>query len=198
MALLNNAPKAIYLTIQGGKIAHRQHEATATSKMRQTESGKIIHEELFDSVEGKITDITFRDSDYGRQVQIHITNDGEAAILQMPFSSGVASAFFKMLPNVKADAPVRIIPKMEEKDGKRKTSLFINQGGPVKWAYTKDNPGDLPSLKKVKVKGKDTWDDSDQLEYFEKYVTNVFLPKIKVKTNEVMPSDDIDTEEAPF
>lgn len=179
MALLNKGNKGIYLSIQSGKIAHRQQEATQTSKPRTLESGKVIHEELYDSMEGVITNVTFRDGEYGTQLIVTVNNDGEIANLQMPLSSNPSGCFLKALPNIDVTKPVKFSPKMEEKDGKRKTSLFLSQDGKgIKWYWTKDNPGELPPLKKIKVKGKETWDDSEQIEYLQNYVKNEFLKKI--------------------
>ena len=195
MALLNKGSKGIYLSIQSGKIAHRQSEATATSKQRTLESGKVIHEELYDSLEGVITNITFRDGDYGQQLIVTIDNDGDVANLQMPLSSNVSGCFLKVLPNVNPTQVVKLTPKMEEKDGKRKTSLFINQNGQaVKWYWTKDNPGKLPPLQKVKIKGKETWDDSDQIDFLKSYVNDEFLPKLGKLSSTPVEAD----EEAPF
>lgn len=192
MALLNKGSKGIYLSIQSGKIAHRQAEATATSKARTLESGKVIHEELYDSLEGRITNVTFKDGDYGTQLIITVDNDGEVANLQMPLSSNPASGFLKCLPNLNANEPVKFSPKMEEKDGKRKTTLFVNQNGAaVKWYWTKDNPGKLPPLAKVKIKGKETWDDSDQIDFLKAYVNDEFLPKLgKIIVNNE-PDDEV-------
>jgi len=53
--------------------------------------------------------------------------------------------------------------------------MFVNQGGAaLKWYYTKDNRNGLPELKKLKVKGKETWDDSDMMEFLEKMVAEKF------------------------
>ena len=51
------------------------------------------------------------------------------------------------------------------------------------------NPGELPDLKKIKVKGKDTWDDSERLEFLEEYVKNTILPKIKPVLQDVSEED---------
>lgn len=194
MAMLTNDNRALYLSVQNGKIAHRQKEATPTSKQRVTDTGKVIHEELFDAVSGTIASVYLRESQFGRQLCVQISNNGEKAILQMPFSSGVAASFLKALPNVNLSAEVTIRPKLEEHDGKRKQSIIMSQGGAgVKWAYTKDNPNGLPPLKKIKIKGKESWDDSDQLDFFERYITATFAA---VATNE-KPVTEAD-EEAPF
>jgi hypothetical protein len=197
MALLNKGTSAIYLGIVSGKIAQRKKEPTSTTTTRTTDEGKLIHEELFSSVEGHITDITFKEGDYGKQILVTIDNEGDKAILQMPFSSGTASSFIKALPNVDLSKPVKLSPKMEEKDGKKKTVLFVNQGGKAaKWFWTKDNPGDLPPMKKIKIKGKESWDDSDQLDYFESFIKEDILPKLG---NQPTPASSVaEDEDAPF
>jgi hypothetical protein len=198
MALLNKAQAGIYLSIQSGKIAHRVTEATSTSKSRTLDDGKVIHEELYDSLEGKITGISFKDGNFGQQLLIQVEADGQRATLQMPLSSSPASGFLKALPNINPTELVKFSPKMQEVDGKRKTSLFLSQGGKgVKWFWTKDNPGELPSMKKIKVKGKETWDDSEQIEYLMAYVKDKFLPKLS-GGNEGESTISEDSEDAPF
>lgn len=197
MALLNKAQKGIYLSIQSGKIAHRVQEATNTSKSRQLDSGKVIHEELYDSLEGYVKNVQFKDGEYGTQLIITFDNDGEVAHLQMPLSSSPSATFLKCLPNVDPAKALKLTPKMVEQDGKRKTSLFLNQdGAAVKWFWTKDNPGNLPSLKKVKIKGRETWDDSDQIDFLKAYVNDEFLPKLKGTSVEI--NEEANDDEVPF
>lgn len=161
-----------YLTIQGGKIARRVQEPTERSKERVIESsGKHIHEELYDTLEGVMTGISTRDGNYGKELLITV-HDGEQSFqLQLKLSSSPASSFLRALPNLDKSKPFLIIPKMEMKGDIRRTTIVLSQDNKgVKWAFTKDAPGDLPPMKKIKVKGKDVWDDSEQLEYFEKMI----------------------------
>ncbi len=84
-----------------------------------------------------------------------------------------------MLPNIDITQPIQLSPQQKEVDGKVKSSLFINQGGiHIKHAYTKDNPNGLPQLKKIMIKGKETWDDSDQLEFLFNMVNTKIKPKL--------------------
>lgn len=188
MALHINAPSAIYLSISDGKIARRLKEPSATSKSRTLDDGRLIHEELYDNVAGFITAITIKDGNYGRQLCVTLEDDGERAVLQMLFSSGPAKSFLKALPNADLKQEVTLQPKMEINDGKKKTVLFISQGGKgVKWAFTKDNPNGLPPLEKIKVKGKETWDDSNQLEFFERYITGLAINQDQAVTEDDLP-----------
>ena len=190
-----------YLTIQNGKIARRVPEPTERSKERVIESsGKHIHEELYDTLEGTMTGISTRDGNYGKELLITV-NDGEQSFqLQLKLSSSPASSFLRALPNLDKSKPFLIIPKMEMKGDIRRTTIVLSQDNKgVKWAFTKDAPGDLPPMKKIKVKGKDVWDDSEQLEYFEKLIAET---DIKLKATGTLAIgaevEGEDYEDAPF
>jgi hypothetical protein len=69
---------------------------------------------------------------------------------------------------------------MKIEDDKKKTTVFVKQDGKtLKHYWNKDNPRDLPQLAKIKVKGKITYDDSDLMEYLEKYVNEQIIPKLR-------------------
>jgi hypothetical protein len=196
MGLNSTANSVTYLSVQNGKVAKRVQEATAASKSRTVEStGKVVHEELFDSITGQMTAISTREGNFGKELQITLADD-RSYVLQLKLSSGPASSFLRALPNVDLQKPVTLIPKIEMKGDVKRTSVIIAQGDKgVKWAFTKDAPGDLPPMKQIKVKGKDVWDDSDQLAYFEKMITD-----INNKLSAVAPTlgSDAGTDDLPF
>lgn len=172
---------AIYLGISDGKISRRVAQPTADSKERINKEGKVVHEEFYRGWSGRITNIATRENDYGKQWMVSLTDDEGTAILQMPYSSGYAAAFLKALPNVDLTQEVTLAPKLTIEGDKKKTTLFINQGGKaVKWAYTKDNPNGMPELEQKKVKGKTVWDDSEIMAFLEKMVEEQVLPDLKV------------------
>jgi hypothetical protein len=45
----------------------------------------------------------------------------------------------------------------------------------------------MPDLTKVKIKGKETWDDSDRMEFLENYAKNLFGGSNKVVAEEEVP-----------
>ena len=99
-------------------------------------------------------------------------------------------SFLKALPNAKLQELVTLSPKLIIDGDKKQSVLFISQNGNgMKHYWTKANPGELPDLKKIKVKGKDTWDDSERLEFLEEYVKNTILPKIKPVLQDVSEED---------
>jgi hypothetical protein len=189
MALGNNS-SAIYLKISNGKVVRSFKTPTANSVTRTTDNGKIVHEETYGFIEGIITDISTKENDYGKFWVVKITDEGTDYILEFNYSGGIASSFLKTLPNVNFARPVRISPKQTIDGDKKKNTLFINQDGqPLKWFWTKDNPGDLPPLEKIKIKGKESWDDSRQLDFLEMQVKVLLALNAKAVTSDI-PQED--------
>ena len=176
---LGNSNSAIYLSVSDGKIVRRFKEPTAQSKPRTNKMGNTVHEETYDYVEGMITGITVRDSDYGKFWCVNIQDGADAYILQFQYSGGNANSFLKSIPNADLRKPIRIRPAVEIDGDKKRSKLFLVQDDKaLRWFWTKENPGKMPSLKKVKNKGVEQWDDSDMMEYLEAYVKEYITPKL--------------------
>ena len=177
---------AAFYTITDGRICRTFKAATAKSIERVNKMGKIVHEEFMDGLSGRITEIKTKDHpDYGKFWLITLTDGDWSGVLQIKYSSGYASAFLKMILNVDLSKDVTIVPKMTIDGDKKKASLFIMQEGiPLKHFYTKDNPNGLPQMKKIKVKGKETWDDTEMMEFLEKMVFTEVVPKLNGASSE--------------
>ena len=180
MATGNNSNAAFY-SISNGKICRQFSQPTEHSISRVNMNTKTVHEEFYDYIDGTITNIETRESTYGKQWIVTLRDqDGSTQQLQMNYSGGYAAALLKTLPNVDLSAKVKITPKLTVEGEKKKTTLFINQHGvALKHYFTKDNPNGLPQLKKVKIKGKEAWDDSDVMEFLENMVKTSIIPKLK-------------------
>jgi hypothetical protein len=177
---LNNDQNATFLSIANGRISRRVKEPTDKSVKRINKNNVEVHEEFFTSITGYITDIKVHDHpEYGKFWNITVKDGDDTFILQLNYSGGYASSFLKALPNVDFSMQVKLNPWSAVRDGKTKTALYINQGGQsVEWYFTKDTPNGLPPLTKKKVKGKDTWDDSEMMEFLESYVNENIKPKL--------------------
>jgi len=176
---LGNSNTAIYLSVSDGKIVRRFKEPTAQSKARTNKMGNTVHEESYDYVEGMITGITVRDSDYGKFWCVNIQDGADAYILQFQYSGGNANSFLKSIPNADLRKPIRIRPAVEIDGDKKRSKLFLVQDDKaLRWFWTKENPGQMPNLKKIKIKGVEQWDDSDMMEYLESYVKEHITPKL--------------------
>lgn len=203
MALGNNN-NAIFLNIADGKIIRRFQNKTKDSIERTLtkgpNAGKVVHEEHYSFVEGLITDIQTKDSDYGKSWLVTLEDGGEKYVLQMDYSGGYSSAFLKALPNVDLSSKVKLSPKMTIEGDKKKTTLFVNQHGQAaKHFYTKENPNGLPQMVQKKVKGKMQWDDSEMMEFFEKMVNTEILPQLKsYKAVAAEVEETEESEDVPF
>lgn len=207
MAVGNNSNAAFY-SISNGKICRQFKNATEKSIERVTKTGKTVHEEFYDFMDGIIVNIDTKDSDYGKFWMITLQDETGNYVLQMPYSSGYSASFLKTLPNVDLSSKVKFIPKLTIEGDKKKTTLFINQHGKaLKHAYTRENPNGLPELKKIRVKGKEQWDDSEMMEFLEKMVVDDILPQLKKSGGSVnvtihdkvnIPDTEEPVEDMPF
>jgi hypothetical protein len=198
---VGNSSNAAFYSISNGKICRQFKSPTETSTQRVTKTGKTVHEEFYDFIDGRIADITTRENEFGKQWQVTLEDSTGRYVLQMPYSSGYSAAFLKTLPNVDLSASVKLIPKLTIEGDKKKTTLFVNQQGKaLKFFFTRDNPNGLPELKQIKVKGKITWDDSDMMEFLDNMVEKTIKPNLKgapvTATHDEV--EVINDEEAPF
>ena len=176
---LGNSNSAIYLSVSDGKIVRRFKEPTAQSKARTNKLGNTVHEESYDFVEGMITAIKVRDTDYGKYWCVSIQDGSDNYILQFQYIGGNANCFLKSIPNADLRKPIKIRPAVEIDGDKKRSKLFLVQDDKaLRWFWTKDNPGEMPSLKKIKIKGVEQWDDSDMMEFLEAYVSEHITPKL--------------------
>jgi hypothetical protein len=195
MGLQNSQSESvIFLQISNGKIVRQVKTKTDNSVSRVNKLGREVHELFYDSITGVLSDIATRESEYGKSWVVSIKSEGKLYKLEFNYSSGYATTFLKALPNVSFGDIATLSPKLIIDGDKKKSVLFINQDGKgLKHFFTKDNPNGLPELKKIKIKGKESWDDSDRMEFLEQYVKDNILPMIKSDLQ-----DAIEGQEVPF
>ena len=193
--MLGKKDSIIYLAVADGKIVRRVKEPTANSRQRTTKEGKTVHEELYDYATGLITDITTRENDYGKFWNVVMTDGSSTYVLQFKYSGGNATSFLKSIPNADVTKTITIMPKMQTVGDKKRASLVLIQDNQaIRWKWTKDNPGDVPQLRKIKVKGIEQWDDSDMMDYLENYLLQHVKSKL-AKSATIGASDATEAED---
>lgn len=195
---LNKSENAgmIYLGVANGKLVQEVKEKQPDSVERVNKVGRTVHEVFYKDLTGVITKIATKENDYGKQWQIVFEDGDDKYMVQMPYSGRYSSSFLKALPNVAQGVPVRFMPwEMTDKNNASKkvtgVTLYQNEGK-VPSAYTKEDPNGLPEMKKVKVKGKETWDDSDMMSFLEQ------MAQDWVKSFPQVTDEQAAQEEAPF
>lgn len=142
--------------------------------------GKTIYEYACDEIEGAITNISVRESPFGKNLKIEIDvstpeDPDNTIVLEFKFSSGAGKALLKKLPNIDFSKDVILKAYAIFDKEKDRTNYYITpyqEGKKIESAFTKDNPNGLPQLEKKKIKGETVWDDTEQLEFFEALISS--------------------------
>ena len=192
MGLNQSQSKGVFLSITNGKLVRQFSSPTEKSVSRVNKMGREVHEEFYDSLSGWLTDIKTKESEYGKSWVLVLKDEQGSYNLEMKYSSGYATSFLKAIPNADLSEVITLSPKLIVDGDKKQSVLFISQNGKgLKHYWTKDNPRDLPQMKKVKVRGVDTWDDTERMDYLENYIKDYILPKIKPTLQDTNEGDDI-------
>jgi hypothetical protein len=198
-----NTSNTIYYGISNGKIVRQFANPTPNSVERLNKNLRRVHEEFYDYLDGLLTDVYFRENEFGKNWIVILVDEKTQARqqLQFGFSSGYALGFLKALPNVDVQRSLKIVPSAKKEGDKLKTTVFVKQNNTtLKWFYTKEHPNGLPPLKKMRVKGKDIWDDSSVMDFLEKMVRQQIMPQIlKHSARQIARDAAIDSESGlPF
>jgi hypothetical protein len=203
MALQKKEEKnRIYLRPYDGAFRKWVEKPTPESKERTTSGGKVVNEELFSSVTGKLRKIYTYEKEMGDKKVLTFViilkddrEDGDIA-LEMNFNSQFAFSFLCRLENIDLRKDVILKPytilnkqKTKEKGKNVYNDILIpyqldNGGKEVKIEafWTKDNQGELPpivEIKSKKVGGKSEWSTIDRDDFLIDYITKV-NDKIKI------------------
>ena len=177
-----------FITILGGKLCIRVPEGTPGAIQRTNKIGNVVNELFYESFTGKLVDIKTQDGTYGKSWNFMFKDKEDIYTLQLSYSNSFATNFLKILPNIDLTKEMKVSPSLKEVDGKNKSSLFINQDGhPLKHRFTRDNPGDMPDMEKVTIKGELVWDDTKRLEFLQNMVNTTILPQLVGATTPVAP-----------
>lgn len=198
MALSNlGGVNTTYLSVADGNLVRQHKQANAQTTERITKTGKLVFEERFKDLTAKLDGISTRENDYGKQWQLRFQDGGDYYVISLPYSSRYASSFLKVLPNLDLSKEVRFMPwAMKDKLDATKTITGITlyqDGEKLAPYYTKDDPKGLPQMVKIKVKGKEQWDDSDMMSYLENMALNLFE-----QSNNDLSTASNDDDEVPF
>lgn len=168
----------IYLSVADGNLVRQHKQANERTTERITKTGKLVFEERFKDLTAKLDTIQTRTNDYGTQWQLFFSDADSSYVIAMPYSSRYASSFLKALPNIDITKEMRLMPwAMKDKNDATKTITGITlyqDGQKIAPYYTKENPNGLPPMVKIKVKGKEQWDDSDMMSFLEQAALKMF------------------------
>jgi hypothetical protein len=143
--------------IRNGKIfRYSKTEQEGTTPVLNSK-GEKKHYFIYDYIEGHVTSFSTREEEMQGTTklvfQIHLSDGGDNYVVKM----GVETAYFRMfcsvIPNIDWNYPVRLIPRIKEENGVKKSSMIIvNNNLPIKFYFTKDDPKGKPDITVTKNK----------------------------------------------
>ena len=176
--LENSSENRTYVSVIDGKFTIRAEKSTPKAKERQNKNGILVYELQFDTISGMLENVFDQktENQYGtfRNIVFVIRDNSELYNVAMPYSSRESKGILMRLPN--ADLKKQIKFKIAKKEH---AFTWLTQNDltvPSKW--TKDNPGELPKMVEVEIKGKKTFDDTLQMKYLFDFIQQNVLSKI--------------------
>jgi hypothetical protein len=176
----NNAQ---FWNVKNGLLCKRCDEHTEGASKQNKEDGTVYYEIQKPNFTGRLVKVDIREAKIGDKTEkfldVHFLANKEVVKIGMKLDSGYGFGFLSTIPSAKIDGLILIAPFYKEADGKKETKIFIKdetcEGKEwCKQFFTKDNPNGLPDLEKTTYKGKEVWDNTKRLAYFE----NTLIPKL--------------------
>lgn len=118
-----------YLTVLAdGKFHQTVPEGTEGAVIREyedkDEQKKTKTELIFDSVSGSISNISFEDGDFGKNLNIELDGDG---VVSLGTSSSFGEDLMKKLPNINLSKPIKLSPYAFTAEGKSRKGITVYQ-----------------------------------------------------------------------
>jgi hypothetical protein len=154
---LGNNSSAIYVDLRNGKVMRYSKTNEPGTMPVVSTKGDTRYYYIYDFIEGHVTNFSTREEEIAGKTrlkfQIHMDDKGESYLVKMDVDSSYFRMFCSVLPNINWSYPVRLIPRMKEENLVKKSSMIVvNNGNPVKFAFTKDNPNGKPEVTFTKNK----------------------------------------------
>jgi hypothetical protein len=212
---------ARYYKIVNGQIGRKVKEKTDRSKtlIQNVKGQEYVSEvEYSPSISGYLEEVKENVSQYGTYWNIVLVDGDWKGILQILEDSNTFRMFCKQLPNMNKGVFYTLKPAISSFKSKSGTDVESTQlwvstfGTNVGFAFTSENPKDMPPTKEVMLNGKPQIDRYDQVQFFRSLIAKYNEQPSKVsptqasqptqaapKTEEQKSSPDVvESEDLPF
>lgn len=208
-----------YLSILGsdGTIRKTVPENTPGAVKREYETSDkkkgTKYELVYKSLSGLITKVKFREGDYGTQIGVSFSDNGQIYNLGMNVKSRYGMDFMKKLPNVDLSKVVELTPFSFEDNGRKLKGVTLTQDGKKidNFFFDKDAKKSINGIPSVENWNNLTEDQktihmANVRSFLINYVNDFVSTKLKhdipekVGANDEIqyPTDDISPEDIPF
>ncbi len=204
MPLKNTKSEGIYVSILGKdgsfRVASDKEEEGVVKRDFESSDGKkgTKYEFIYTELSGRISEISFKDTNFGRMLNIFIGDGKDKFILSTNSENNFAIDLMKKLPNLNFSKDITFAPySFEDDKGKTKKGVTVKQNNEkiINFFYDiekKVNLYDFPEVNEdkkpeasQKAKWKKFWKSyfSDIEDYLVEYTEKNIIPKIE-KINE--------------
>ncbi len=200
---LEKVERKNYVSILGSDASLRivVKEGTEGSEVREYETsdgkkGKKT-EMVFQKLTGKITNVAFQDGDFGKMLQLTVSDDAGDLVLSVSTEQNFGEDIMKKLPNIDLSKEVTISPfTFEDDKGKTKKGVTITQNDvKIKNFFydeaAKQNSNGYPNVEVGKTYDKDDWKIyfMQARKFLVGYITEKFVNTSTPASNEINPDD---------
>ena len=204
----------MYLTIVGWNMVQKVEEGTPGAKKREYEDSNgnkgVKFEKHFKNLTGYITELNFRDTDFGTQLWITVVSWDDTAKLSISTNSNYFSDFAKKLPNIDLYEKVELNPFDFESNGKKLRGMSVKCDGQkvenYYWdAEKKEAINWIPTVEDTSKMTKNKWKSFflDVEDFLVDEVKKIEVPQVERKSEGVVddnniPAEDLSIEDLPF
>lgn len=172
-----NSKQLIFVNLYKGtfRIATGENDDQGVHRTKKT--GETVNELSYDSFTGQLVDIEARESDYGDQWNVTMTDGKDNYLIRFPISGRITNGFLFRLPNI--DLTKKFTIRLFWFESEERGACGVYQGKKIEPAFTRDNPGGLPDLVPVRINGRDSWDAGDRIQFLKDMVDTDIRPQLK-------------------
>ena len=171
-----------FYKIRNGKFCEMLNQPSETSTIFTSETGKTYHFEEFTQIGGILTRLvlwtdTIKTTNQEVEcISFYLEDQDAKECLTIPFNSVLCSQILNRLLNVtKYDFKEPVFFCIGYDKIKQKSFIWLTQNEKtIPNKFTKENPGGLPPLEVKKIKGKEVYDNSSQMDFFRKEVESLY------------------------
>lgn len=176
MGLGNSGSGKTYVQVVDGKLAIRTNKgadgAVERVLTKGVNEGKLIYEQHFQFIDGKITGLTYEVKPvFGASIKVEID---DKYIVSVPFKSSMKRNLVSQLPNIDFSLPLRINVFLDKENAKKNVMLVYQNNEMVKFAHTKTDPNGLPQPVETIILGEKKLDYTK----VEEFLYNVLMAQI--------------------
>jgi hypothetical protein len=183
-----------YFTAIDGKMTQRISEEDynaekvndpSSVRLRKKEDGTPVYERIFDGISGYLKGYSEKDTPFGTiDANFVLEDNGEEYHVQFRKGSRPHKMVLMRFPNIDPSRKIYIgVFNGDNADKTQKVMMsfvkYDGEQGTIGSAFPRDGDHNLPDLEKIKVKGKEQWDDTKQLEYFDSVTIPEMLKRIE-------------------